>query len=43
MTVDLLLENKIICEKERLFVNTKSVKNYFTNRFFANIELSPHF
>ena len=44
MKVNLPLENKIICEKERLFVNTKSVlKPYFTFPFFANIELSPHF
>ena len=44
MKVNLLLKNKIICEKERLFVNTKSVwKPYFTFQFFANIELSPHF
>ena len=33
MTVNLLLENKIICEKERLFVNTKSVYKNRTSRF----------
>ena len=29
MTVNLLLENKIICEKELLFVNTKSVSKLY--------------
>ena len=44
MTVNLLLENKIISKNERLFVNTKSgLKPYYTFPFFANIELSPHF
>ena len=44
MTVNLLLENKKIAKKN-VFL---SIQNQFKNRtlrfrFFANIELSPHF
>ena len=44
MTVNILLENKIICENN-VFL---SIQNQFNNRtlhfrFLANIELSPHF
>ena len=44
MTVNLLLENEIICEKERLFVNTKSVKKRtLCFRFLQTLSYLPIF
>ena len=44
MTVNLLLENKIIFEKKTSFCQYKiSLKTVLYVSVFANIELSPHF
>ena len=44
MTVNLLLENKIICKKERLFVNTNQFKNRTLRfRFLQTLSYLPIF